>query len=70
MRKIKELQIPAHWDIQPDTSVKAKVYKDSETGEYVVKFFDTFNQHHPEWDYYTNDEQDAIGTAELALGLR
>jgi hypothetical protein len=44
-----------------DSQVGAKVYKDSETGEFVTKLF-TANGHYPAADYFTNDLQDAIDT--------
>ena len=40
----------------------AKVYKDSETGEHVVKFY-TDGKHHTEADYFGSDKEDATGTA-------
>lgn len=47
----------------------AKVFKDSEYGEFVVRF------HYPapigyvhEADYFTNDKDDAIGVAKLEAG--
>lgn len=43
-------------------SRSAKVYKDSETGEHVVKFY-TDGKHHSEADYFGSDKEDAVGTA-------
>lgn len=40
----------------------AKVYKDTEYGEHVVKFY-TDGKHHKEADYHTDDKADAHGTA-------
>ena len=40
----------------------AKVYYDSEWQEYVVKFYEG-GKYNPEADYFTDDKDDAIGTA-------
>jgi hypothetical protein len=44
----------------------AKIYKDSEWGEHVVKFHIN-GKHHEPADYHTNDYHDAHGTAKLEL---
>lgn len=41
---------------------KATVHKDSDVGEYKVKFH-TDGKHHAEADYHTDDKDDAHGTA-------
>lgn len=45
----------------------AKVYKDSEYGEHVVKFFKD-GQHQPDADYHTDDSFDAHETAKKQIG--
>ncbi len=40
----------------------AKVYRDTDTDEYVVKFF-VDGKHQPQADYFTDDKQDAMNTA-------
>ena len=42
----------------------AKIYKDSDTQEFVVRYTDQNGEIHPEADYFTNDKADAIATAE------
>jgi hypothetical protein len=44
----------------------AKVYRNTETGEHQVKFY-TDGKHHSKADYYTDDKQDAHGTATVGL---
>lgn len=53
----------------PDNGRIALVYRDSDWGEYVVKFY----LDHPGWhlaqaDYHTDDHQDALGTAGIWVG--
>ena len=45
------------------TSPQAKVYKDSEWGEYVVKLYSLDGNHLAQGDYFTGDKEDAIETA-------
>lgn len=45
---------------------QAKVYKDSEWGEYRVKHY-TGGKHHSDADYHTSDADDAHGTAQQWL---
>jgi len=45
---------------------EAKVYRNTETGEHQVKFY-TDNKHHSKADYYTDDKEDAHGTATVGL---
>ncbi len=40
----------------------AKIYRDTEWGEYRVKFYRA-GQHQQDADYHTEDKQDAIDTA-------
>lgn len=42
----------------------AKVYRDSETREFVVRFYTSESTLKPAEDYFTDDKADAIGTAE------
>jgi hypothetical protein len=44
----------------------AKVYRDTETGEHQVKFY-TDGKHHSKADYFTDDKEDAHGTAKAGL---
>lgn len=44
----------------------AKVYYDSDSNEYRVKFFKN-GIHNPKADYFTNDKEDAHGTAKYEL---
>lgn len=45
-----------------DQNKAAKIYKDSGTNEFVVKFF--INDKHKEnADYFTDDKEDAVNTA-------
>jgi len=41
----------------------AKVYRDAEFNQYVVKLF-CWSQHQTEADYFTNDKDDAMSTAQ------
>lgn len=52
-RKVGEFQNGIH---------KATVHKDSDTGEYKVKFH-TNGKHLKDADYFTDEKDDAIGTA-------
>lgn len=45
---------------------KATTHKDSDTGEYTVKFH-TDNKHLPNVDYFTDDKSDASGTAKTQV---
>ena len=45
---------------------EAKVYRNTETGEHQVKFY-TDGKHHSKADYYTDDKEDAHGTATVGL---
>ena len=45
---------------------EAKVYRNTETGEHQVKFY-TDSKHHSKADYYTDDKEDAHGTATVGL---
>lgn len=45
----------------------AKVYKDPEYGEYIVKFY-LVGVHHKRADYHTDDKQDALATAQFYIG--
>ena len=47
-------------------SHEAKVYRDTETGEHQVKFY-TDGKHHSKADYFTDDKEDAHGTAKAGL---
>lgn len=42
----------------------AKIYRDAENQEFVVKFFIS-NVHQINADYFTDDKSDAIGTANV-----
>ena len=46
---------------------RAKVYRSE--GEYIVRFYDhaTYRE---EADYFTDDREDAVNTAEIQIGLR
>ena len=44
----------------------AKTYYDADLEEYTVKFYDG-KQHRKDSDYFTDDKQDALETAELQL---
>lgn len=44
----------------------AKVYKDSDLGEHRVKFYSD-GKHHKDADYFTDDKEDAHGTARAIL---
>lgn len=48
---------------------KATVHKDSDIGEYHVKFH-TDGKHHKDADYHTDDVVDANGTAKHWVGLK
>jgi hypothetical protein len=45
------------------TGAIAKVYRDPEWNEYVVKYFNHNGVHMDASDYHTNDKQDALNTA-------
>ena len=45
---------------------EAKVYLDREYAEYIVQFFDN-GEYQREADYYTDDKDDAFGTAQMFL---
>jgi hypothetical protein len=49
-----------------DDSFKVVIYKDTEVGEYVVKFFKD-GKHMTEADYYTDDKSDALMTAKSEM---
>ena len=44
-------------------ALSAKVYRDSEWDEYVVKLYNEHGMHMPKSDYFTTDEDDALATA-------
>jgi len=44
----------------------ARTYYSAELSEYTVKFY-TERQHRPTMDYFTDDRQDAINTAQQVL---
>lgn len=44
----------------------ARTYYSAELSEYTVKFY-TSKQHRPTMDYFTDDKNDAIGTASQVL---
>lgn len=46
----------------------AKVYRDADMGEYVVKFY-LEGLHLKRADYFTGDRADALGTACVQIGL-
>lgn len=46
----------------------ARVYRDSEWDEYVVKYY-VGQAHVLKADYHTNDKADAIGSAKLFVGV-
>ena len=46
---------------------RAKVYRSE--GEYIVRFYDHAS-YQSEADYFTDDREDAINTAEIQVGLR
>jgi hypothetical protein len=50
------------------TTPQVKVYRDPEWDEYVVKQYDEHGRYLPEADYFTNDQGDALATAEHLLG--
>lgn len=52
--------------INRSVGVKAKVFFNSEYEEYIVKFFSD-NVHCENADYFTNDKEDAINTANAEL---
>lgn len=41
----------------------AKVYRDTEQGVFLVKFYKDGTKYRPRADYETDDREDAIGTA-------
>jgi hypothetical protein len=45
---------------------KATIHKDSDLGEYKVKFH-TDGKHHEPADYFTDDKSDAQGTAKAGV---
>lgn len=45
------------------TAGTAKAYRDSENGEYVVRFTGRDGARRPDADYFTDDKSDALGTA-------
>ena len=49
--------------IKRDDIVHAKIYRDSEYDEYIVKFYDADGKYLSEADYHTDDKQDAVDTA-------
>lgn len=51
-----------HLEDSTETNRTVLVYFDSETQEYVCKLF-VDNKHYEPADYFTNDYEDAIGTA-------
>ena len=46
-----------------DQKKSAKIYKDSNNNEFVVKFFVNDKYVGNDSDYFTSDKEDAIGTA-------
>ena len=46
---------------------KAKIYYNSEYSEYKVLFFNEDGIKLPDSDYFTDDKQDALDTAQLQL---
>lgn len=46
-----------------DNSLQAVVYRDADTGEFIVKFYRD-GRHQTEADYHTDDLEDADGTAQ------
>lgn len=61
MRKIGQFQVMG-------SAFVVKAYKDTDTGEYVCKLYEN-NVHYEPADYFTDDKQDALDTAEL-MALR
>jgi len=53
----------------PTTGAHAKVFRDSDTQEFVVRFYTAEGTLKPAEDYFTDDKADAIGTSRVALGL-
>ncbi|PTT78682.1 hypothetical protein DBR42_22945 [Pelomonas sp. HMWF004] len=51
----------------PTTGAHAKVYRDSDTQEFVVRFYTAEGTLKPAEDYFTDDKADAIGTAEHVI---
>lgn len=49
-------------------SQSVKVYRDSDSDEFVVRFYNNGKLHEPA-DYFTDDLDDAVGTAKAALNL-
>jgi hypothetical protein len=62
MRKIAEFE-------NESIGKSAKVYWDSEWQEYVVKFWIN-GGYCPIADYHCNDKQDALGTAQVNIGIK
>jgi hypothetical protein len=60
MRKI-------HEATDQKSGCKAKVYWNSEYREFVVRFYSHRGEHLDASDYYTDDREDAIGTATVQL---
>jgi hypothetical protein len=54
---------------QEDGKKTAKIYRDSDTEEYIVKFY-VDGVYQRKADYFTDDKQDAIGTAKAELKRR
>lgn len=57
MRKINEV-------VDPETGNRARVYHNTEWGEYIVKFYNSDGIHMDASDYHTSDKQDANDTAD------
>lgn len=56
-------------EIKNDSGEIARIYKDREWGEYVVKFYLLGIPYCEECDYFTNELQDAIATAKYQLKI-